>query len=92
MNASKASKNTGESVEAIPRRLLYPIPEARELLGGLSQSGFYHLVQQGVVHLTKMGRRSFVSDDEIRDVAARASKQGVGTTKPKDAPAPGTVP
>ncbi len=63
-------KTTG----TIPDRLLYPIPEAREKLGGISHSGFYKLVAEGAIRLTKIGRRSFVSDDELRAVAARGSE------------------
>jgi len=52
-------------------RDLYPIPEARERLGGISRAFFYDLVRDGVIELTKLGRRSFVARDELRRVAAR---------------------
>ena len=54
-------------------RLLYPISEARYLLGGISNGMFYKLVGEGLIHLTKIRRRSFVTDDELHRVPARIS-------------------
>ena len=51
-------------------RAMYPIPEAREQLGGISHTKFYELVGEGKVRLIKLGRRSFVSAEEIRRIAA----------------------
>lgn len=51
------------------KRALYPIPEAREQLGGISNTAFYELVKQGRIQLTKLGRRSFVAAEEIQRVA-----------------------
>lgn len=50
-------------------RALYPIREARQLLGGWSNSFFYEQVAKGVVRLVKVGRRSFVSAEEIARIA-----------------------
>ncbi len=50
-------------------RLLHPVPEARELLGGISHTYFYELVREGRIKLTKLGRRSFVTDRELERVA-----------------------
>ncbi len=47
------------------KRLLHPIPEARELLGGISHTKFYDLVRLGKIRLTKIGRRSFVTHAEL---------------------------
>ncbi len=57
-------------------RLLHPIPEARYLLGGISNGMFYELVAKGLIHLTKVGRRSFVTDDELHRAPARISGHG----------------
>ena len=57
------SQSTQEGVLA---RVLYPVPEARHLLGGLGNSAFYEIVKKGELRLTKIGRRSFVAADEIR--------------------------
>ena len=55
-------------------RLLYPVPEARERLGGISHTTFYQLVGLGQLRLTKIGRRSFVSRAELERFVN--SKQG----------------
>ncbi len=71
------------SIENIPHRLLYPIPEARALLGNISHSGFYKFVNQGLIKITKVGRRSFVTHDELL-AAAAAWSQGA-SPKPNTA-------
>ena len=65
------------NVESVNDRLLFPIPEARKQLGDISHSGFYKLVNQGLIRLTKIGRRSFVTRDELLAfVAARGQDAG----------------
>jgi hypothetical protein len=49
-------------------RAMYPIREARQQLGGISHTTFYHLVSKDEIRLIKLGRRSFVSADEIRRI------------------------
>ena len=70
------TENTTPDPTTIPERLLYPVPEARALLGGLSHSGFYQLVKAGTIRLTKIGRRSFVEHDELGAIVTRLSAQG----------------
>ncbi len=70
----------------IPNRRFYPIPEVRVKLGDISHAFFYKLVSQGVIRLTKMGNRSFVTDDEIDAVVARLSGQSDGAHKAEPAP------
>ena len=53
----------------IPKRKLYPIREARELLGGIGNSFFYDLVKAGKIHLTELGSRRFLTDIEIDRIA-----------------------
>jgi excisionase family DNA binding protein len=48
------------------RRLLYPIAEACELLGGIGRTTLYEEAKSGRIHFTKIGSRSFVSHDEIQ--------------------------
>ena len=60
----KADKITGST-----KRLLYPVPEARERLGGISHTHFYELVRQGKIKLAKLGDRAFVADRELERVA-----------------------
>ena len=57
--------NKDQNKQNIERRALYPIPEVRRLLGGISHSCFYELVKQNKLKLSKIGRRSFVSNAEI---------------------------
>ena len=54
-----------QNTPSVPNRALYPVPEARRLLGGISHSCFYELVKQEQLKLSKIGRRSFVSSMEI---------------------------
>ena len=54
-----------QNTPSVPNRALYPVPEARRLLGGISHTGFYKLVKQEQLKLSKIGRRSFVSSAEI---------------------------
>ena len=61
-----ASDVKTESDVTFAQRDLYPISEARHKLGGISHSNFYELVKAKKVRLTKIGRRSFVADAEIR--------------------------
>ena len=58
-----------QTIPPIPARLLYSIPEARQLLGGIGHSLFYSMVSDGRVRLTKIGARSFVSDAELKRAA-----------------------
>ncbi len=46
-------------------RVLYPVNEAREKLGGISRSSFYILVADGTLNIVKLGRRTFVHTDEL---------------------------
>ena len=63
-----------ETNDSIPaERLIYPLPEARAKLGGISHSGFYNLVADGAIRLTKIGRRSYVTADELDAFVSRVS-------------------
>jgi hypothetical protein len=44
-----------------PERMLYPISEVRQKLGGISPTTFYQLVADEQIVIVKIGRRSFVS-------------------------------
>ena len=68
---------TTPDLNAIPNRLLYPVPEARAKLGGISHSFFYKLVTDGTIHLTKIRGRSFVTVAELEAVVARLSSQEI---------------
>ena len=50
--------------------LIHPIPDAREILGGIGNSKFYEIVSEGQLKLVKIGSRSFVTADELRRYVA----------------------
>ena len=54
------------------QRLLHPVNDAREALGGISRATFYEMVKDGRIRLTKIGKRSFVSDPELKRAAGVA--------------------
>jgi hypothetical protein len=66
------------ATETAPIRLLYPVPEARQLLGGIGVTCFYAIVKDGGIKITKVRGRSFVAASELRrfsgeDPAAKAA-------------------
>lgn len=64
-----------ETNESIPaERLIYPLPEARVKLGGISHSGLYNLVANGAIRITKIGRRSYITADELDAFVSRISR------------------
>ena len=52
-----------------PKRLIYPITEAREILGGIGNTKFWEMVKDGRIRLTSIDGRRFVSDPELKRVA-----------------------
>ena len=55
--------------EQTVQRLLHPVDDARHALGGISRATFYQMVKDGRIRLTKIGKRSFVSDPELKRAA-----------------------
>lgn len=47
-------------------RLLYTVPESMAALGGMSRSKFYALISEGHIRVVKIGRRSYVTEPELR--------------------------
>ncbi len=47
-------------------RLLHPVPEAQAALGGMSRSTIYELFAKGEIKTVKVGRRTFVTADELQ--------------------------
>ena len=50
---------------ALPERLLYPLPEVRERLGGISYTTLYALIGRGDLLVVKIGRRSFIPAESL---------------------------
>lgn len=46
-------------------RLLHPIPEASEVLGGMSRSTLYEKLASGEIKSVKVGRRTYIAHDEL---------------------------
>ena len=60
------------NTQEAPTRTLVPVPEARGRLGGIGNTTFYALVKSGAIKTTHIGRRTFVTSDEIeRYIAGR---------------------
>ena len=57
----------------IPQRLLHPIPEARQMLGGIGHTKFYELVKDGRIKLTRIDGRSFVTPSELQRCVEEAA-------------------
>lgn len=49
------------------KKLSYSVPEARAQLGNIGHDLFYKLVRSGELRLTKIGRRSVVTEDALRE-------------------------
>ena len=47
-------------------RLLHPILEACDLLGGMSRSTFYAKVKAGDIEVVKVGRSTYVAHEELK--------------------------
>ncbi len=56
-----------------PERILYPINEARRLLGGVCRATLYKLIDDGELRTVRLGRRRLVPADEINRLAQEAA-------------------
>ncbi|MGL6234277.1 MAG: helix-turn-helix domain-containing protein [Segniliparus sp.] len=50
---------------------LYPIPKAREALGGISTTTVYELAKQGEIVKVNIGRRGFITAESITEYIGR---------------------
>ena len=46
-------------------RLLHQVPEAAEILGGMSRSTLYEKIAAGEIASVKVGRRTYIAHDEL---------------------------
>jgi len=70
-------------------RKLYSIDETRELLGGISRTTLYLLIQRGELVSVEIGRRRFISAAAISDFIDASTSP---TSPPVEPPAPRSVP
>lgn len=54
-----------------PPKLLVPIPEAQIMLGDISRSHLYELIESNEIKKVNIGRRSFVTAESIHAFVAR---------------------
>ncbi|MEE2852237.1 MAG: hypothetical protein VX424_06235 [Actinomycetota bacterium] len=55
-------------------RLLYPVRQAREMLGGIGHSKTYELFKSGDLIKVNIGRRAFVTAESITAYVERLTK------------------
>lgn len=64
------------------RRLLHPIPEAVEVLGGMSRSTLYEKIAAGEIAVVKVGRRTYIAHGEleryVRELSSPTLNPGAG--------------
>lgn len=65
-----------KSTATLTQRDLYPIPEVRQRLGGISHTSFYEIVKRCEIKIVKIGRRSFVTAAEIGRYVASLQEMG----------------
>ena len=73
MNTNPGLTHPPNKGDGTSKRLLHPIPESREMLGGISHTKFYDMVKCGEIHIVKIGSRSFITDQEIHRVVDNLS-------------------
>lgn len=54
-----------ESVRATSSQKLYSVTDAAQQLGGIGRTTIYELAKRGEIDFTKIGSRSFVSDESL---------------------------
>lgn len=57
------------------KRLLYPFPEAADLIG-VKRTTLYALVSQGELDQVKIGRRSLITADSLSQYVSRLMRRG----------------
>lgn len=59
----------------VTNRLLVPIPETRERLGGIGHTTVYDLVNRGELVKVNIGRRGFITAESIAAYVDRLTAQ-----------------
>ena len=72
VNRSEKRVNMNEPNQEIAR-LLHPISETQELLGGLGRTTIYELIKQGEIEIVKIGSRSFVTHESLSGYVSKLS-------------------
>lgn len=69
-------------------RLLHQIPEAQEILGGMSRSTLYEIIKDGEIAVVKVGRRTYIAGDELERYVRALTK---GDEQPGELDDPGSA-
>lgn len=56
-------------------RTLYPIPEARERLGGIGNTTIYRLINDGHITKVNIGRRGFITAESLDSYVASLTEE-----------------
>lgn len=67
-NETQKVPESGE--DKIPFRLLYPVPEVAQLLGGISERQVWRYIDSGELKSQRVGRRRLVHRDDLVAFAA----------------------
>jgi hypothetical protein len=59
-------------------KLLIPLDEGRELLGGISMGHLRNLEKRGEINFVRLGRRTFIERRELERVIAKLSERDTG--------------
>lgn len=62
------------ATEEVKPRLLYPMPEAAELLGGITERKLRMMIVNREIGCTRIGRRVFVSAGQLADYVSQMEK------------------
>lgn len=54
-----------------PTRLLYPMPEAAQKLGGITERKLWSMVAAGEIDSVKVGRRRMIPDSALTEYVER---------------------
>ena len=54
--------------------IIVPIPDAMEMLGGISRATIYALLASGELTRVHVGRRAFITTESIRELIERQIK------------------
>ncbi len=58
----------------VPPKLLEPIPDAQIMLGNISRSTLYELIESGEIKKVNIGRRAFITAESIHAYVARLAE------------------
>jgi hypothetical protein len=76
MKTATATTNADLVTAAFPGidpRAIYPVTEAKQILGGIGTTTIYELMKTGEIERVNIGRRSFVTAKSLVDYLARLS-------------------